>query len=159
MVRQVCVQVPVWIDQCPITPTIWSSELQKLEGHTNEVNAVAFSPDGSLLVSASDDETVRVWDASTGQEVQNLKVTGYINKLSFTPDGSALNTDRGRLRICAVDSSAGPSGLSIEDSLTINNDWVEHKGRKLLWLPQDYRSGVCALHGYSVRDWAEQWDC
>jgi WD40 repeat protein len=37
------------------------------------VNAVAFSLDGSLLACASDDVTVRLWNLSTGQEVQQLE--------------------------------------------------------------------------------------
>src|ERR1700733_14075583 len=91
IVRNICGQIPTWIQRCPITPVIWSAELQKLEGHTGYVSAVAFSPDGSLLVSASGDRTVRLWNPSTGQEVQKLEGhTSYVSAVAFSPDGSLL---------------------------------------------------------------------
>ena len=40
---------------------------QKITGHAWEVTSVSFSPDGARIVSGSDDSTVRVWDAVSGQ--------------------------------------------------------------------------------------------
>ena len=48
-----------WICRLPEVPPAWGLKLQKLEGHSRPVNAVAFSHDGQLLASASNDNTVR----------------------------------------------------------------------------------------------------
>ena len=83
--------MPAWLRKCPITPTTWGPELQKLEGHTGTVHAVAFSTDGSLLASGSYDHTVRLWNPSTGQEVQTLEGhTGWVCAVAFSTDGSLL---------------------------------------------------------------------
>jgi WD40 repeat protein len=48
---------------------MWPQQLQQLQGHDHDVVFVAFSPDGSKIVSGSCDTTIRVWDASTGVEI------------------------------------------------------------------------------------------
>ena len=45
-----------------------------LQGHTRDVQSVAYSPDGKQLVSGSTDETVRVWQVASGKCIATLKV-------------------------------------------------------------------------------------
>ena len=69
----------------------WSPCLQTLEGHRNSVNSVAFVPDGRTLASASHDETVKVWEAATGQCLQTLEGhSNYITSVAFAPNGHTL---------------------------------------------------------------------
>ncbi|XWW94391.1 hypothetical protein V2A60_002334 [Cordyceps javanica] len=75
-------KTPEWLPELPITSIAWGPEFQTLEGHTSSVNAVAFSQDGSLLASASFDNTVRLWNPSTGQELQKF---GGINDCQDAP--------------------------------------------------------------------------
>ena len=60
--------------------------------HGNDVNSVAFSPDGLTLVSGSDDKTIRLWDVATGHQKQILTRghRGDVNSVAFSPDGTTL---------------------------------------------------------------------
>ncbi|MYK41387.1 MAG: T9SS type A sorting domain-containing protein, partial [Gemmatimonadetes bacterium] len=66
-------------------------EIATLQGHTDRVTSVSFSPDGQTLVSGSLDQTVRLWDVSTRQELAILQ--GHadgITSVSFSLDGQTL---------------------------------------------------------------------
>ncbi len=73
-------------------------EIRRLEGHTDDVNRVAFSPDGTKLVSGSgnnitteSDSSIRLWDITSGKEIRSIKSrTDMVNFVAFNTDGSLV---------------------------------------------------------------------
>ena len=61
-------------------------------GHTDTVAAVAFSPDGKTLASASDDRTARLWQTACVQPTTLRGHDGGVGGVAFSPDGVSIAT-------------------------------------------------------------------
>ena len=60
----------------------------KLTGHTKWVYYAAFSPDGTKLATGGFDQTIRLWDTSTGAQVLTLNGhKSFVRGVAFGPDG------------------------------------------------------------------------
>jgi WD40 repeat protein len=87
--------------------------MHKLEGHTNAVLYIEFSPDGKKIVTGGHDELARIWDIESGKELLKLKGRAGI----FFPDGKRIATvswEDNRTRIWNTESGSAHFGQELQ---------------------------------------------
>ncbi|KAL2887565.1 Vegetative incompatibility protein HET-E-1 [Ceratocystis lukuohia] len=153
---------PGWIKVKPRVEENWDACLQTLEGHTHFVTSVVFSKDGQRLASGSADNTVKIWDATSGACVQTLE--GHHQEVAsvvFSNDGQRLASGSWDKTVKIWDVSSGACVQTLENhdsrvtSVVFSND-----GQRLasgswnstvkIW---DVTSGACVqtLGGHNSR--------
>ncbi|KAH8662682.1 WD40-repeat-containing domain protein, partial [Ilyonectria robusta] len=139
-----------------------------LKGHTGWVLSVAFSPDSTLVASASRDETIRLWRVNDGTCMQELKGhTDWVWSVAFSPDSTLVaSASRDQtIRLWRVDDGTciqespvlSPGNITIPftnglSGVGISEDkcWIMWQKKRLLWLPAPFRPTCSKVSGLSV---------
>ncbi|KAJ5661456.1 uncharacterized protein N7477_009072 [Penicillium maclennaniae] len=108
-------EIPEQMQRLPAVIDSWSTTLQTLEGHSDTVNSVAFSPDGLTLASGSDDYTIKLWDTATGTQRQTLEGhLGWVSSVASSPDGLTLASGSDDYTIKLWDIATGTQWQTLE---------------------------------------------
>ncbi|KAG2739018.1 prolyl oligopeptidase, partial [Suillus brevipes Sb2] len=115
------------------------------------VNSASFSPDGTRLVSGSDDETIRLWDVGTGKAVgEPLEGhTSWVSSVSFSRDGTRIVSGSVDMTVRLWDAMTGqPIGASHDDrrstfAVLDDDGWMMGPNRRLVfWVPPASRKSL-----------------
>ena len=109
-----------WMTIKPGVGDQWSACLQTLEGHSDFVSSIAFSHDSAQLASASDDETVKVWDASSGECLQTLEGhSDFVKSVAFSHDSAQLASASYDGTVKVWDASSGECLRTLEGNSSV----------------------------------------
>ncbi|KAF7976227.1 hypothetical protein HWV62_7250 [Athelia sp. TMB] len=121
-------------------PRIWDLSSQIIEGHSDVVCSVIFSPDGKKILSSSYDNSIRSWDAVSGAHLDTFEEhTSAVTSAAFSPDGTRIASfSRTDQSIRLWDSVNGAQLQKLEStSHSLNSFVFSPDGRRILFGPED----------------------
>lgn len=122
-----------------------------LSGHRNPVTCVALHPLYSVVASASEDATVKVWDYETGECERTLKGhTNVVQSVAFSPDGQMLASCGADTSVKIWDFSEGGAGTAGCLRTLRGHD---HNVSCVAWVPPDGDTLVSCSRDQTIRFW------
>lgn len=120
------------------TIRIWPVDLKddgvQFKGHHSSVNSVAYSSDGSRIVSSSDDASVRMWDASSGTELWRRDVVGRAASAAISPDDQLVAFGDVDVRLLDADNG---SQLHVWEDHEVGINWLAFSPTHRLLISSD----------------------
>ena len=105
---------------------------QRIFGHIDEVNAVAYRADGTQAVTGSSDRTLIIWDTATGAQVNSWDAhDNPILSVAYSPDGSKIASSSDKSELTIWDANNGSILREIAD--------VRGRVADVIWLPDGQR--------------------
>jgi WD40 repeat protein len=106
--------------------------------HDAGVNSVAFSPDGKFIVTASNDNTARVWNAASGAEQLTLRGHGgFVYDAAYSPDGKLIATASSDGTARVWDAVSGREVLVVRQQRSVRSVVYSPDGKYLLTASDD----------------------
>ncbi|ETO30329.1 WD repeat-containing protein [Reticulomyxa filosa] len=105
--KEIAMIIKYWMNSIEINELGWIDEFNLIilryilqnyfkpfkvfQGHFNSVNSIKFSPDCTKIISTSNDKTIKIWDITSGHELQELKGHfDHVKNAIFSPDGNMV---------------------------------------------------------------------
>jgi WD40 repeat protein len=122
---------------CPLTASLIApgeNLILTLNGHNSSVNAVAVTPNGQKVISAADDNTLKVWDLATGEELLTLKGhSSSVNAVAVTPNGQKVISACDDNTLKVWDLATGEELLTLKGhSSSVNAVAVTPNGQRVI---------------------------
>jgi WD40 repeat protein len=138
---------------------VWDIEtgdvVRQIQLQANAVGNLMYTPDGTQVVSGcgnwySGNHTIKFWDAEAGDNI-GKPLAGHtkdVNYIACSSDGSRLVSGSADKTIKIWDAKTAPfynlsERFNTDLDVEMENDgWIFQKGQRLLWVPEDCRSGL-----------------
>jgi len=103
----------------------WQTKWTKSMSHPPTVLTADFSPDGQVMVTAGGDTTIYLWSVQTGEEVQTLGFTYWVESVAFSPDGRLLASGGWDNAVQLWDVETGKRVRTMQHPSLVEKDRVE----------------------------------